>query len=77
MKLTVVLQRVGTSAVSYQSIPLVARVVQAGKVGENLLSGRWTDVVGAKAEVQRALCERLGCVVEVEWKEVGVETDHV
>lgn len=59
---------------SYQNIPLQARVVQGNKVGENLLNGHiFTDVAGTKAAIERGLKLKFPCPIEIEWREVDLE----
>ncbi len=68
MKLTIHLQRVGMSRVAEANIPIQARIIQGGKVGENLLSkDRFSDVEHVKAELKRRLEKQWGRALDVEW----------
>jgi hypothetical protein len=68
MKLTIVLQRVGSSRVAESSIPLVARVLQGGRFGEDLLAGKGlSDMEGAKVALLAKLRNSLGRSIDVEW----------
>lgn len=68
MTLTIELDRIGMSRVSYEAIPLRARIVQGGKYGENLIEKQKpTDVVGAKDEIQRMMDEKFHCSVTIDW----------
>lgn len=67
MTIAIVLERVGSSRVSEANIPLMARIFQAGKHGEDLLAGeRRTDVEGTKAEIRRRLELKLG-KLDINW----------
>ncbi len=67
MKVTVELQRVGSSRVSQRGIPIQARVIQGGRRGENLLKSGMTDVESVKPAVHFLLEQRFKSDVEIDW----------
>jgi hypothetical protein len=69
MKLTIELRRIGTSRVSEECIPLVARIPDGrGGFGSDLLERTGlTDVEGAKAHLQQLLDNRFRRPVEITW----------
>lgn len=67
MKFTIELQRAGMSRVSYDAIPIMARVRQGSHLGENLLPDGLTDVELAKSESARRLALKIGRAVQVDF----------
>lgn len=68
MTLIIELDRIGMSRVSYEAIPLRARILQGGKYGENLVEKQKpTDVIWTQGEIQRMMDEKFRSTVTINW----------